>query len=247
MSPAGSPPDLHVLDTPEQVAHAGATRFVNLAREAIEAKGNFSVALAGGNTPKRVYELLASEEFEGAVAWPHVHLFFGDERCVPHDDPASNYRMANEALLSHVAVPAANVHRIEGRGDAKANASLYEDALRGYFGDTEWPRFDLILLGMGDDGHTASLFPNSDALDEQSKWVAANRVAKLDAWRITLTAPVINHAAHILFIVTGESKSVSLKGVLRDPHDPARLPAQLIRPFAGLVEWFVDRAAASRL
>ncbi|MCA1593328.1 MAG: 6-phosphogluconolactonase [Acidobacteria bacterium] len=148
MEHAVANPNIQVFDSPEDVARAAARRFTEIAREAIEEKGSFSVALAGGSTPKRVYELLADEEISGAIEWQHVHIFFGDERCVPPDDLESNYRMANEAMLSRLPLPSTNVHRMEGRGDAAASASLYEDELRGYFGNTILPVFDLILLGM---------------------------------------------------------------------------------------------------
>ena len=240
-------PELKVFDDPDGVARAAAGRFAGLARESVGARGLFTVALAGGSTPRRVYELLASEEFRGQVEWPGVHFFFGDERAVPADHPDSNFRMANEALLSRVPVPERNVHRIEGLGDAAANASEYESELRGLFGDAEWPRLDLVLLGMGDDGHTASLFPDTAATGERRVWVVANWVGKLGAWRVTLTAPAINAARHVLFLVNGAGKAARLREVLKGERDPSRLPSQLIRPHDGTLEWFVDRAAASEL
>jgi 6-phosphogluconolactonase len=241
------PRGLRVFETAEDVAAAAARRFASLARESVEARGAFAVALAGGTTPRRVYELLAGDELRGQVPWPGVHAFFGDERAVAPDHAESNYRMARETLLSRVPVPEENVHRIEGRGDAAANASRYEDELRSFFGETDWPRFDLVMLGMGDDGHTASLFPETAALSERRAWVAANRVEKLGAWRVTLTAPAVNAARHVLFVVTGAGKATRLREVLRGPREPARLPSQLIDPAAGALEWFVDRAAAAEL
>ncbi len=245
-------PDLRVFDDPEAVARAAAARFGELARAAINARGQFAVALAGGSTPKRIYELLATEEFGAGMPWSHVHVFFGDERCVPHDHADSNYRMANEALLLHVQLPAANVHRMNGVGDATANARLYEDELRAFFDgegkpQLEWPHLDLVMLGMGDDGHTASLFPGTDALRETSAWVTSNWVEKFDTFRLTLSAPAINHAAHVMFIVTGASKADRLVEVLRGALDAQRLPSQLIRPVDGALEWFLDRAAATKL
>jgi len=240
-------PDIRVLDDAEAVAQAAAERFAGLAAEAIEARGRFSVALAGGTTPRRVYELLAGEEWRGRVDWGRVHVFFGDERCVPADHADSNYRMANEALLSRVTLPPANVHRIEGQGDAAANASRYEDELRGFFAEEGRPRLDLLMLGMGDDGHTLSLFPHTPALGESALWVAANRVEKLGAWRITLTAAAANAARRALFLVTGAGKSARLREVLLGPRDPERLPSQLIRPSEGALEWLVDEAAAAGL
>ena len=189
MSPAADEHGVRVFDDAEAVARAAAELFARLSRETAEERGAFAVALSGGTTPRRVYELLAGEEFRASVPWPSVHVFFGDERTVPADHAESNYRMANEALLSRVAIPSENVHRIEGLGDAAANASNYESVMRRFFGDAEWPRFDLVFLGMGDDGHTASLFPDTAALAEGRAWVAANWAEKLNAWRITLTAP----------------------------------------------------------
>ena len=240
-------PDVHIFDDSEEVARAAARRFAELAREAIAERGRFSVALAGGSTPKRVYELLAGDEFSDQIAWQHVHIFFGDERCVPPDHHDSNYRMAREAMLAHVLLPLENVHRMVGEGDAVANARLYEDELRQYFGDAAWPQFDLIMLGMGDDGHTASLFPGSRALHETQAWVAANWVEKFNTFRITLTAPAINHARHVMFIVTGAGKADRLPEVLKGPREPERLPSQLIRPVAGQLEWFTDKAATAKL
>ncbi|MDQ3820554.1 MAG: 6-phosphogluconolactonase [Acidobacteriota bacterium] len=235
------------FDNPEEVARAAADRFVEIARAAVGARGRFSVALSGGSTPKRAYELLASTEYRDKIDWAKAHIFFGDERCVPPDDAESNYRMANEAMLSRVALPGRNVHRIQGVGDPVANARLYEDELRTFFNDAAWPRFDLVLLGMGDDGHTASLFPGSAAINEQRAWVAANWVEKFKAYRITLTLPAINHAAHIAFLVTGESKADRLSEVLGGTNSSAQLPSQLIKPADGSLEWLIDKAASARL
>ncbi|HJQ31161.1 MAG TPA: 6-phosphogluconolactonase [Pyrinomonadaceae bacterium] len=247
MQPDRREPSVRVFADPEAVADAAARRIVELARGAIDERGAFSIALSGGSTPRRVYELLAGDEFRGQVDWKSVHVFFGDERTVPADHAESNYRMANEALLSRVGLPPENVHRIEGLGDAAANASAYESVMRGFFGDADWPRFDLVMLGMGDDGHTASLFPGTVALSEQRAWVVANWVEKFQTWRITLTAPAINAARRVLFLVTGAGKAERLREVLKGERDPARLPSQLIAPREGTLEWFVDRAAASEL
>jgi 6-phosphogluconolactonase len=240
-------PRILIFDDAEALARAAASRFVELAAACVDGRGRFSVALAGGSTPRRIYELLAGDEFAPRVEWSKVHVFFGDERCVPPDDAESNYRMARETLLSRVGVVQENVHRMIGEGDAVANARLYEDELRAYFGGAELPRFDLVMLGLGEDGHTASLFPASPALDERAAWVTANRVEKFSVFRLTLTAPVINNAAHVLFVVAGAGKANSLREVLEGERDPQKLPAQLIRPTGGSLEWYVDRAAASRL
>ncbi len=248
MSQPTPEPEVKVFEDPERVARAAASRFAELAREAVAERGLFTVALAGGSTPRRVYELLAGEDFRERIDWRSVHVFFGDERAVPADHADSNYRMASESLLSRVPVPEKNIHRIEGVGDAAANASDYESEMRGLFGeDAVWPRLDLVMLGMGDDGHTASLFPETVALDERRAWVAANWVEKLGAWRVTLTAPAVNAARHVLFLVVGAGKAERLREVLKGERDPARLPSQLIRLEDGTLEWFADRAAAARL
>ncbi|HWT01675.1 MAG TPA: 6-phosphogluconolactonase [Pyrinomonadaceae bacterium] len=247
MEARGETPKVTVLGGAEEVARAAAGRFVELAQSAVSERGRFAVALAGGSTPKRAYELLAGDDCSGRVDWPRVHVFFGDERMVPADSAESNYRMASEAMLSRLPVPPENVHRINGLGDSVANARLYEDELRTFFNDAPWPSFDLVLLGMGDDGHTASLFPGTQALGERGSWVAANWVEKLNAYRVTLTAPAINHAAHVIFLVTGASKAAPLAEVLKGELDSRRLPSQLIKPLGGTLEWLVDEAAAARL
>lgn len=230
----------------EAVAREAALWFVSRARAAVAARGRFGVALAGGSTPRRVYEIIAADARD-AVEWEHLHVWFGDERCVPSDHAESNYRMASEALLSRVPLPAENIHRIIGEGDAMANARLYEGELRSFFNDEPWPALDLVLLGLGDDGHTASLFPHTHALAERDAWVAANWIEKLNAYRLTLTAPAINHAARVAFIVTGGAKANALAEVVEGPRDPQRLPAQLIRPRRGSLDWFVDEAASAQL
>ncbi|MFL6332214.1 MAG: 6-phosphogluconolactonase [Pyrinomonadaceae bacterium] len=247
MSAADPEPNVSVYDDAESLARAAAARIAELARESIRARGLYTLALSGGSTPRRVYELLAGEEFRDGIDWPNVHVFFGDERMVPPDHAESNYRMASEALLSKVGIPPENVHRIDGVGDAAANASAYESEMRGLFGDVERPRLDQVLLGMGDDGHTASLFPGTEVLKEQRLWVAPNWVEKLGAWRVTMTAPLINAARCVTFLVTGTDKAARLREVLKGERDPSRLPAQLIRPTDGTLEWYVDRAAAARL
>ena len=246
--PAGSiSPHIRIFADRETLSRAAAERFVEIASFSIEKSGRFSIALAGGSTPKRIYELLASEEYAGRVDWSKCHIFFGDERTVAPDDAESNYRMANEALLSRVPLPVENIHRIRGLGDVVANARAYEDEMRGFFYRGAWPEFDLVLLGMGEDGHTASLFPHTEALGERAAWVVANWVERLKAYRITLTAPAINNARHVLFIVTGASKAERLREVIKGASEPERLPAQLISPTAGTKEWYVDSDAASRL
>ncbi len=247
MKAAVSASNIRILKNDERVARTAADCFVDVAQNSIFAQGRFSVVLAGGSTPRRTYELLASEEHRNRIAWPKVHIFFGDERCVPPSDATSNYRMVDEAMLSLLPIPTRNIHRMAGEGDAVANASLYESDLQTFFDEAPWPRFDLVLLGMGDDGHTASLFPGTRALSERKAWVLANWVEKLNAYRITLTPPAINHAANVLFLVTGGGKIKSLFHVLRGARDPQKLPAQLIQPVDGSLLWLVDEAAAGDL
>ena len=239
--------NIFIFETPEELALAAAERFVKYSNEIGDTAERFSVALAGGNTPRRVYELLATEQFETQVEWSEVHLFFGDERCVPPEHPDSNYAMANEALMSKVPIPARNVHRIIGEGNPNQNALAYEDELRTYFTGIAWPRFDLVLLGMGEDGHTASLFPNSAALKEMSRWVAATRNEQSGQDRITLTVPVFNHARRIMFLVAGQKKAQRLREVLRSQPGSEQLPVQAITPIHGMLEWLVDAEAASLL
>lgn len=241
------PSNVSVFDTPEQLAIAAAERFVECARGPDNELNRFSVALAGGTTPKRVYELLATERFKELIAWSRVYLFFGDERAVPPDHPDSNYAMAYDALISKVPIPPQNVHRIIGEGNASENAGIYENELKTFFAGATWPRFDLVFLGIGQDGHTASLFPGSEALNEKSKWVVATRSERLKQERITLTLPVINHAPQVKFLVTGSEKAQVLAEVLRPKDGSELLPAQAVRPIDGTLEWLVDKAAASAL
>jgi 6-phosphogluconolactonase len=239
--------NVSVFDTPEEVALAAAERFVEDTSEFHGELDRFSVALAGGNTPRRVYELLATERFKNRVGWAQVYIFFGDERCVPPQHPDSNYAMAYEMLISKVPIPAKNVRRIIGEGNAVESARAYENELRSYFSGLSRPRFDLVLLGMGEDGHTASLFPNSPALSELSRWVVPTRNEQSGQNRITLTVPVINQAKRIMFLVTGKKKAQRLKEELRGQPRSEQLPVQAITPIDGTLEWLVDAEAASLL
>jgi len=240
-----SAPTVFVFDSPEQVAKAAAERFVDYSLASIHEHGFFAVALAGGSTPRCAYELLGTDEFRSRVEWPQVHLFFGDERMVPPDSAESNYRMVKDALLLRVPLPPENVHRMIGEGATQARAQSYEAELKSFFGATGWPRFDLVLLGMGDDGHTASLFPGTDPLQENVKWVIATSHPESGQARITLTLPVINHAGRVSFLVTGKEKAAPLMRVLHGDAANEQLPAAKIRPVNGLLEWLVDKSAAS--
>lgn len=239
--------DVLIFPDDDALAREAGDRIIALSGEAIDDHGRFSIALSGGSTPRRLFALLASEPYASRIEWAHVHIFWGDERCVPPDDSESNYRMAREALLDHVPLPPENIRRIKGERDPAQAAEEYEHLLRMFFAGSALPRFDLLLQGMGADGHTASLFPGTQALHIASRWVAANYVPKLDSWRITLTAPAINAGAHIMFLVAGASKTAALRAVLRGPHQPEIYPSQLITPYDGDLLWLVDQAAADQL
>ncbi len=241
-------PEIRIFDDLEHLSWAVATRFEELARiKAIEKK-IFTVALSGGSTPKLLYEILGSPAFAGRVGWPNVHLFQVDERCVVPDDPESNYRLIRRAMLESLPLPEGNFHRMAAeRPDHERAARDYADDLARVLQPApgEFPRLELVFLGMGPDGHTASLFPGSAALDEQTAWVVPNYVGTLQAFRLTLTLPVLNAAAHVIFMVTGADKAATLCEVLESP--PGRFPAQRIQPARGRVSWFVDKGAAQLL
>lgn len=240
--------DIRVYDDQNSLMQAAAAYATECYNAAISDHGYFAVALSGGSTPRALFELLAVPENAQHIGWSKVHVFWGDERTVPPDHPDSNYRMAKEALLDFVALPASNVHRISGELEPARAAAEYEQTLRSFFAKRAGKtRFDLILLGMGDDGHTASLFPDTEALNETERLVVANHVPKLDTWRITLTAPIINDAAHVAFLVAGAGKAAVLKRVLQGPRQPHKLPSQLIQPVDGELVWLLDKAAASEL
>jgi 6-phosphogluconolactonase len=240
-----SHPELRIFETSADLFRGAAEEFCAQALDAVAQHGKFSVALSGGSTPKSLYTLLASGAFP-KFPWDKTYFFFGDERHVPPDNAESNYRMANEAMLPKV--PAQNVFRIPAEmKDADAVAGIYEQTLRKFFSLTpgEFPRFDLILLGLGPDGHTASLFPASAALSENKKLVVANWVEKFKTSRITFTFPVLNHAACVMFLASGPDKAGILREVLENPR--ADLPSQKVRPQDGKLIWMVDRAAAADL
>ncbi len=248
---------IHAL-TSEKIIAAGqeefnklaAAKFVSLARAAILKSGHFTVALAGGSTPKNLYKLLASEKFRALIDWSKIYFFFGDERNVAPDDEQSNYRMANENLFEPLKIKDANIFRWQTElKDAEAVAADYEQTIKSFFnlGENEFPRFDLILLGMGDDGHTASLFPFTDALAERRKIAVANKVEKLNATRLTLTFPAINNAANVAFLVAGENKAEVLRAVLQGENEPENYPSQNVKPTNGTLFWLIDKAAARAL
>jgi 6-phosphogluconolactonase len=237
----------------DAAARAAAEEFVRAAGEAVAARGRFSVALSGGSTPKKVFQLLATPEFVGRVDWARVLFFWGDERAVPPDHADSNFKMASDALLSRLPARPAAVVRLEAeRPDRDAAARDAQTAIAAALGasaDGPPPALDLVMLGMGSDGHTASLFPHTAALGvtDPRRWVVANHVPKLSADRLTFAAAMINAARSVLFLVTGPDKAAPLSEVLEGPPDPQRLPSQLIRPASGRLVWMVDKAAAARL
>lgn len=244
-------PEVHVAaDGPGLYRCAGGV-FAEIAARAAAERGAFSVALSGGSTPRGLYELLAGDPaLSRAIPWEKTHVFFGDERHVAPDQPESNFKMARETLLSKVPVPPAQVHRIAGEWpDAGRAAAAYEEDLISHFriSPGEFPRLDLALLGLGPEGHTASLFPGTAALAETSRLAIATWVDKLHAHRITLTAPVFNAAANVAFLVAGPDKAPILKAVLEGTDLPRTLPAQLIHPTAGRLIFFADAAAAGLL
>ncbi len=260
--------NLIVLEDGTALASEAAQRFISIGSAAIQSSDRFTVALSGGSTPRELYEILARDHQD--FAWDKVHFFWSDERCVPPDHHDSNYGLAQTALLSKVKVADQNVHRIHAEDDPQQAAFAYEYELRKVFGEqlkpdatpgtpagglpilssggmSLFPRFDLILLGMGADGHTASLFPQTTAIHEQRRWVIANHVEQLQADRITLTPPVINHAQQIIFLIAGSDKAAALRSVLQGPPDLDRYPAQFVKPVTNGLTWLVDRAAASLL
>jgi 6-phosphogluconolactonase len=239
--------DLRIFPTPEALSRAAAEAFAQSANKAIVENGRFTVALAGGNTPRAIYKLLAAGYHE-QVEWPRVHFFWGDERYVPINDPDSNYRMVREALFEHVPILAENVHRMPTEFIQPETAALnYEKTLRDFW-PAVLPRFDLIQLGLGPDGHMLSLFPNSPLLQEELRLVAAVMDSpKPPPIRLTLTLPVINHAAQIHFFVTGAEKAEALRATLEGARDLQKFPAQAVQTVNGEVIWWVDENAASLL
>lgn len=241
--------EIRTLTTPQELFAAAAEEVVRAANEAVAQRGRFTIALAGGSTPKSLYNLLATNA-RTALPWDRMFFFWGDERHVPPTDSDSNYRMADEAMLAKIPVPAANVFRMKTENpEAAAVAEDYEQTLRKFFQlePGQLPTFDLILLGMGPDGHTASLFPGTAALQEKSRLVFANWVEKMKTYRITLTLPVLNAARCVIFLVSGTDKAPALHAVLEEDVAGEQYPAKLVRPTQGKVIWLVDRAAASSL
>ena len=240
-----------VSPTPAEVAQAAAQLFASAVAAAVEKRGQARIAISGGTTPKAMFALLADpmQPFVKQVPWQKLNLYWVDERCVPPDHPDSNYRMTNEALLSKVPLAAEQVHRMEGELDPALAAARYESVIRNSFRleGAETPTFDLILLGMGDDGHTASLFPHTEALNDLTNIVTANHVPQKDTWRITLTWPVINQGREVAFLIEGAAKAQVLHDVFLGIYQPDLYPSQIIRPANGKLTLLLDAAAASKL
>jgi 6-phosphogluconolactonase len=242
-----SAPDIRIFDDPNALFRGAADEFASRATAAVQSRGRFTVALSGGSTPKSLYSLLATNT---SLPWNKIYFFFGDERHVPPDHPESNYRMVREALLSKIPAPPENVFRVPAENpDARQAADAYEHSLRKFFSPPpgQFPRFDMVLLGMGPDGHTASLFPGIPALQEKSRWIVSDWVEKFKTYRITLTLPVLNNAAVVMFMVSGQDKASMLKEVLQGKQPGELFPSKLIKPSTGELIWMVDRVAAAQL
>ena len=239
-------PSLHVMRSHEEASRTAAQLVADLSARCLASRGSFTIALSGGATPRMLYEILASPPYLGTIGWDGWRVFWGDERCVPPDHEDSNYRMTKESLLGIVPLQAANVHRMQGEGVPHVAAQEYEELLKGVFRSPE-PSFDLILLGIGDDGHTASLFPGTLALEERSRLVLHNWVPDQQDYRITFTLPLINAARMIAFLVTDESKAEVLRRVMEPAPGESVLPATLVRLSSDAVHWFLSQGAARLL
>jgi 6-phosphogluconolactonase len=242
--------EILVCPDAKSVALEAASTFLRLAAEAIRYRGRFTVALSGGSTPRSLFEILATSQWQKQVDWKNVHLFWGDERYVPDAYPESNFRMTLETLLSRVPVPPVNVRRIKTElSPAEEAAASYEAEIARFFGTSpgQFPSFDLVFLGLGANAHTASLFPHSKALHVTSRLVVAEFVAEVGMWRITMTAPLLNAARNVIFLVCGSDKAPVLRDVLFGDHDSERKPAQLIRPASRSLTWLIDSGAAAQL
>jgi 6-phosphogluconolactonase len=244
------PCQVHIFDDVEQLSRAAAEWFVHLASDAVARSGRFTVALAGGSTPKRLYQLLAEPPYRDQIDWARWEIFWNDERAVPPDHPESNYKMAWDALFSRVPVDRSRVHRMPGEAaDADQAAIAYQREIAAALAvsaEGPPPTLDLVLLGIGEDGHTASLFPSTEALEEHSRWVVANHVPQRSMYRLTMTLPILNQARHVVFLVTGAGKAAVLSEILEGPSEPRRLPSQAVQPTDGQLCWLLDRQAAGQ-
>jgi len=243
-------PAIHTFTDAQELTRAAAGLFLEVGKQAIAERNRFLVALSGGSTPKALYSILANDKYAQQLDWSKVHFLFGDERSVPPTHADSNFAMANAILFSPLHIPSAQIHRMRGEDPPETAAAQYETTLRHLTAAVpgQWPRLDLVLLGMGDDGHTASLFPGTASLTEQTRWVVPSTSPQGTRARVTLTLGVINHASVVLFLVAGRNKAAVVRRVLEQrPGDPGPYPAALIRPETGRLLWYLDRAAASEL
>lgn len=238
--------ELHIAKDQQQLSENLAAWISHYILEVLQDQERFTFVLSGGSTPKQLYLLLAREPYRQMIPWEKIHFFWGDERAVPFDDDRNNARMAYQTLLDVIKAPAGNIHVMRTDIDPEAAAAEYEQLLQQYFGNSEYT-FDLVLLGMGDDGHTLSLFPGTQVVHEKKAWVKAFFLPAQEMYRITLTAPVVNRSACVVFLATGESKALTLKNVIEGTFNAEQFPSQLIRPTAGELHWFVDEAAAGAM
>jgi 6-phosphogluconolactonase len=238
---------IEVLSDLEALSLHAASIFVSASKNSIAAKKRFAVAISGGSTPRRLYTLLGSDAYRHRVDWQTVHFFWADERCVPKEDEASNFRTAFDTFLSKIALPDKNIHRIKGEEAPDKAARDYEEEIRRFFGESERPGFDLIILGVGEDGHTASLFPGSKSLEERVRLAIPVYLGEPGKNRITLTLPVLNNADQLLFLVAGPSKAAVLSEILGERKKKKGFPAGLIRPAHGNMTWLIDQEAARKL
>ena len=239
--------NVQVLSDLEGISREAATLFVNASRNSIAARKKFAVAVSGGSTPRRLYTLLSAGPYRDQADWQKIHFFWADERCVPKENEVSNFKTVYDRLLSKVPIPDDHIHRIKGEEDPEKAARDYEADIKEFFGASRLPVFDLVLLGMGEDGHTASLFPGSKSLEETARLAIPVYLKKPFGNRITLTLPVLNNAAQIIFLVAGSSKATVLSEILRDGEKRGEFPAGRIRPVRGTVIWLIDQEAAGRV
>lgn len=240
------PVNVKIFPTPEALSHAAAEHIIAVAQASVAAKGKFAISLSGGSTPERLFQLFAQAPFRQQMPWQQSYFFWGDERCVPLNDERNNAHTAIKLLFEKIDVPAENTFRIPTDQAPEVAAAQYEQTIKDFFG-TEPPRFDLMLLGMGDNGHTASLFPQTKVLHETQHLVQSEYIQEVRMHRVTMTAPLINQSHRIIFLVTGANKAEMLKTVLQGAHEPALYPAQLIKPVDGELLWMVDEAAAAAI
>jgi 6-phosphogluconolactonase len=237
---------IRVFNDLDQLSEAAAEMFMDLANQVIHTRGRFIVVLSGGNTPRCLYQLLAAQPYRDKIHWKFIHFFWGDERCVPANDPRNNALMAYQSLIDHIPIPAANIHAVQCDLPPALAAKLYESELKKFFGNQP-PIFDLILLGMGENAHTASLFPQTSVLNETERWVAEVYLPEQGMYRVTFTVPLINQANQVVFLVSGADKALALQKVLEGVYQPQEYPAQLIHPNGTHPDWLVDKAASHKL